>query len=330
MRAVTDHGWAIVLAAGEGSRLRDLTTTADGTAIPKQFCSLFGERSLLDDAMERAQRVIGAEHSCAIVAHQHRRWWSQSDAVKGLPPGNLFLQPANRGTGIGILYSLLHVLNQDPDAHVILLPADHYVDSESILIQVLHAAMHRLERNDERLVLLGMDPDEPDTELGYIIPGQVDALGGHTVARFVEKPSFAAAREMVDRGALCNTFIIAAAARKILQMLMPRFASVVVEMQSAVLRLLTSPHHAWTALVDLYGRLPQVDFSRDVLQHEIGSLCVLRVPACGWNDLGTLRRVGQTLKRVNRECPSDIDSARGYLTLASQYRRLEGSRRPAA
>jgi len=51
------HTWALVLAAGDGSRLRSLTTDASGTAIPKQFCSLHGGNSLLLDTLRRAHHA---------------------------------------------------------------------------------------------------------------------------------------------------------------------------------------------------------------------------------------------------------------------------------
>src|SRR5678816_4057610 len=69
------HNWALVLAAGEGTRLQALTTTASGIAVPKQFCSLGGGTSLLHAALDRASVAAPLERTCVIVAEQHRRWW---------------------------------------------------------------------------------------------------------------------------------------------------------------------------------------------------------------------------------------------------------------
>lgn len=328
MNATANH-WAIVLAAGDGTRLHGLTTSPDGTAVPKQFCSLFGARSLLEDAIARANQIIPAEHICTIVAHQHRRWWLQNKGAGALPPSNVFVQPQNRGTAIGVLYSLLHVLNKDPEALVLLLPADHYVDVESTLMRALRSAMDLLERNAERAVLLGMEPDRPDSEFGYILPGDVDPRGGQIVARFIEKPPVSVAREIMAQGGLSNTFIIAAAARTLVDLFMPRFAAIVVEMQLLLSRYFSAPHADWMPLVDFYGRLPQLDFSRDILEDQNAQLCVLRVPACGWNDLGTPGRVGETLRRVSGSNTTASEPCRGYLNLASQYQRLEVSRKLA-
>ena len=74
--------WAIVLAAGEGSRLHSLTTTESGIAIPKQFCSLRGGQSLLREALLRAEAVASPANSCIVVAHHHRRWWDPELAAE--------------------------------------------------------------------------------------------------------------------------------------------------------------------------------------------------------------------------------------------------------
>src|SRR5512138_161057 len=93
--------WSIVLAGGDGTRLRALTMRPCGTAVPKQFCSLQGGRTLLEDAVVRAAGVVDKQHICAIVAQQHREWWPA--ALKGMPQQNIIVQPRNRGTAIGVL-----------------------------------------------------------------------------------------------------------------------------------------------------------------------------------------------------------------------------------
>lgn len=327
MKTRTANVWAIVLAAGEGSRLRDLTTSPDGTAIPKQFCSLFGSQSLLEDAIARAGSVVPAERICMIVADQHRSLWSQNAGVRALPASNVFAQPNNRGTAIGVLYSLLHVLNQDPEARVVLVPADHYVESELTLSRALRVAVDRLERSRTQAVLLGLEPEEADPELGYILPGAMDPQGGYAVAQFIEKPSSAEAREIIAKGGLWNAFIVAASARTLLHLFLPRFATIVTEMQLLLTRYLIAPRADRIPLIDFYERLPLLDFSRDILQDQTARLSVLPVPRCGWNDLGTPRRVGQTLRRA-RSSRTTADSVPhpAYLNLAVQYHRLEGLR----
>jgi mannose-1-phosphate guanylyltransferase len=323
-----NHTWALVLAAGEGSRLRALTTQPCGTPVPKQFCSLNGERSLLEDAMQRARSQVAPERVCAIVAQQHHRWWSAMEPLTELPRRNLIVQPRNRGTAIGILYSLIHILSQDPDAHVLLLPSDHFVADESILQRALRQAIEHVEHDPAQPVLLGLQPEEPDSELGYIVPGAATAFGARTVTRFLEKPELTAAAQIVRAGGLWNTFIIAASARSLLNLFLPRFAPTVMEMQVIVGSALQNKlvGAGWPAIVDMYTRLPDLDFSRDVLEGRETTLSVVSVPPCGWSDLGTPHRVGETLRRLpGQPAATAHERMSGYINLAARHAHLERS-----
>jgi mannose-1-phosphate guanylyltransferase len=328
----TTHVWGLVLAAGDGSRLRALTTKPCGTAVPKQFCSLHGGHSLLEDAVGRAAGLADAKRICAIVAEQHRQWWSEMHVLGRLPPGNVIVQPRNRGTGIGILYSLLHIMAKDPQAQVVLLPADHYVREEEVLHEGLTQAIARVARSKDRPVLLGLTPDEVDTDLGYILPAGRDPQGGLGVARFVEKPRPSLAEGIIAAGGLWNTFIMVSDAQRLVDMYLPRHAALVMEMQVIVSRALNSPMPAmgWPAIVDLYSRLPDLDFSRDLLEGHEGELCAVRVPACGWSDLGTPRRVGETLRRLSPREERSQATWTAPLNLAIQHERFERSARYGA
>jgi len=210
---------------------------------------------------------------------------------------------------------------------VLLLPSDHYVADEPTLQRSLQAAMEYVLRCPERPVLLGLQPDEPDGELGYIVPGEIDPVGGRTVARFVEKPELPVAAQIVRAGGLWNTFIIAASARALLNLFLPRFAPTVMEMQVIVGSALQHRSAGgWPAIVDMYTRLPDLDFSRDLLEGHESSLSVLRVPPCGWSDLGTPHRVGETVRKLAGarafEAAADLSS---YINLAARHAHFERS-----
>lgn len=314
--------WALVLAGGEGARLRALTTRPCGAAVPKQFCSLHGGQSLLEDALDRGAQLTDEGHVCTIVAHQHRQWWSEIDRVNHMPPDNVIVQPRNCGTAIGVLYSLLHILAKDAHAQVALLPADHYVRDEETLRDSLRCAIEHVRRDAIHPVLIGIEPEDVDTELGYVIPGAPDAHGARAVTRFVEKPDRASAAEIIAAGGLWNSFIITAAAQSLIDLFLPRYASVVMEMQVILSRGFASgsPTAAWPAIVDMYSRLPDLDFSRDLMQGHEERLCVVPARSCGWTDLGTPRRVGEALERLRGlEYRRRASSRPPYVDLAAQH-----------
>lgn len=315
------HEWALVLAGGEGTRLRALTTQASGTAIPKQYCSLTGRYSFLEETIHRARQVVPSDQVCTIVAHHHRQWWSEQ--LAGSSAQNVIVQPRNKGTGIGVLYSLLHISCRDPSARVLLLPADHYVRNEALLRKSLRLAMQRVQANPAAPLLLGVEPDHSDPDLGYILPGTRDDSGNQTVTRFLEKPTPTVATEIIGAGGLWNTFIIAGSVQTLVNMFMRRYARLVVEMQVLVSqRLLAGSGTAlWPALFALYDRLPDIDFSRDILEGHEQCLRVMSVPACGWNDLGTPARVAATLSELD-DGPSDDPETTRHLSLAAQHAAL--------
>src|SRR5205085_6638853 len=90
-----NNTWAVVLAGGDGTRLAALTTDRQGRVVPKQYCSLNGGMTLLQQAFERARRVVPPERICVIVADQHRDFWDAALAI--LHADNLIVQPRNCG-----------------------------------------------------------------------------------------------------------------------------------------------------------------------------------------------------------------------------------------
>jgi mannose-1-phosphate guanylyltransferase len=303
--------WALVLAAGEGTRLHDLTRNVHGVVVPKQFCSLQGGPSLLQEALQRAATVAPMTRVCTVVAAQHRHWWTSM--LSYLPERNVIVQPQNRGTAHGILLPLLRVLDRDPDATLVMLPADHYLRDEDVMIAALRQASELAHANPDAIYLLGVVPEEVDPELGYILPVSRTRDGAVSVLRFIEKPSESRARVLVEQGALWNSFVIAASARALLKLFEGAFHSAMNAMRNLN-----------EAELDMaYQHLRCVDFSRDVLQGNEAVLQVVPVSPCGWTDLGTPKRVDLTLRRLAEDAVGP--AARPYfpthLNLSRQFQR---------
>jgi mannose-1-phosphate guanylyltransferase len=238
--------------------------------------------------------VAEPQRTCAIVAEHHRRWWQSLQL--DIPASNLIQQPRNRGTATGILLPLLHIVHRDPEAMLLVLPSDHYVRNEDVLAASLRSAMAKLERDRNHVILLGITPDEPDPELGYIVV-EGDSRGSvGAVSEFVEKPNVATARALIARGAVWNSFIFAANGQALLRAFEARCPDLVGE-----LRHIVSSKNSSTRLAQLYEELPTLDFSRDILQRSPELLRVVTVPACGWSDLGTPSRVVETVNRFRSD-----------------------------
>jgi len=314
--------WALVLAAGDGKRL---ATAYGGHAIPKQYCSLRPGPSLLHDALRRARAVTTWQRTCVVVAEKHRCWWMPQSSM--LPTDNVIVQPENRGTGVGILLPLLHILDRDARARIVILPSDHHVRVEACLVRSLRAALETIRLHDERVLLLGVTPEEPNPGLGYIVPGIAgeDAVA-LPVQRFIEKPSATDAVQLIERGALWNTFIIAASVSGLMRLYERRVPGIVAQMQRAARRDREAAG-ARRTVSELYATLHPVDFSHDILPGQESSLRVVRVPPCGWSDLGTPERFARTLAhgpmgRMSTGAQTGpADGERSPLSLAEQHAR---------
>ncbi len=310
------HAWALVLGAGEGKRLRSLTTTASGVTVPKQFCSLAGGGSLLAEALHRSAVVAAPERISVVVASEHERWWRP--LLGSISQANVIVQPRNCGTAIGILLPLLSIARRDPQATLLVLPSDHFVRHEEILAQAMREALRQAHLAPDGIILLGIDPEEADPELGYILPHSAFADDACQVHSFVEKPDSDTARRAIDAGGLWNSFIFAATARSLLALFEHAMPEVVMELAEMSHRI-ASGRASIADLAVLYERLPTVDFSRDVMQRFPQRLRVVRVPRCGWSDLGTPRRVAQVLHRERPVARAHGGGHAGFLDLAVQH-----------
>lgn len=307
--------WVLVLAAGNGNRLHSLTTAVAGVAIPKQFCSLRGGASLLEETLRRAAAVTEPSRTLTVVAAQHREWWEAP--LRAMRSGNIIVQPENKGTGIGLLLPLVHLAQRDPNATLLVLPSDHFVRKKAVLTRALHQAVRLAALDRRHLYLLGLVPEEIDPELGYIVPRDDGAASLTSPVRlFVEKPSVEIARSLVEAGALYNAFILAASARALVALYAARYPGVLAQFTATAAGDALRPQDPLAARA-LYPRLPSLDFSRDVLEGQEALLHVLKVPACGWSDLGTPRRVAQALNRMG-VAPAPKFTGTAHLSLAHQ------------
>jgi mannose-1-phosphate guanylyltransferase len=293
----TGSCWAIVLAAGEGRRLSPLTTDGDGREVPKQFCSIPGESTLLAATLRRAGRVVPRQQIVTIVAEEHREWWEP--ILGGESADNVLVEPVLRGTAAGVLLPLLTILRRDPEATILLFPSDHGVEAESTLEVAIRQALRSAESSLGRIVLLGMRAEAPDPDLGWIQRGRERSGDVRRVLRFHEKPDLRTAARLYRSHALWNSMILAAKANSLVRLFGLTSPELLASFYLAFERGMGRRQ-----IAELYHWIPSRDFSTTVLEPSAPSLWVLSVPPCGWSDLGTEQRLRRfVLERRNRLAP---------------------------
>ncbi len=290
-----DHGghlWIILLAGGSGTRVRHLIRDEQGEIVPKQYWRPQGGASMLGWALDRARALAPPERITAVVARDHARWWG--DQLDRLPAENILDQPADRGTAAGALLPLLHVLERDPEARVVLMPTDHFTERENVVRSAIAEAARIVRRDQSRILLLGTTPGPSRAGYGWMLPGPRDRESrAARIEGFAEKPDAATADLLVNRGALANMFVICADGG----VLLDRFRRAAPDLTGAFragTRAVAPRRARWDTL---YASLPPRDLSTGVLHPGTPNTRVLPVPPCGWLDLGTPERLTGFLRR---------------------------------
>lgn len=289
--------WAIVLAGGEGVRLRALTRRLYGEDRPKQYAALFGSRSLLRQTLDRVALAIPPERTVVATLRSHARYIT-AEFAGSLSP-RVLVQPEDRGTAAGVLFPAHWIQWRDPEATVAVFPSDHFILEEPVFMDHVAEVVAWL-RHPEWIVLLGAQPTEPDTEYGWIEPGEAldwTAAGPICrVQRFWEKPSAETARGCLASGWLWNTLVFVAkvstlieAGRQFLPQLHDRLARIA--------PFADTEDEAW-AILQAYHLAPKANFSRSILQRCPPGLVVSRLPALTWCDWGTPERVFKSLTKA--------------------------------
>ena len=283
------NAWVIILAGGSGRRIESFTVNHQGISVPKQFCRFRDQRSLLSWTLERAQQSVASSRIVVVVAEQHRSWWQPE--LRGIPAENVLSQHENYGTATAIALGLNRILEQDRFPLILSMPSDHDVEDPEVFGQSLDQALRVAERSPEHVILLGITPDRPDPEYGWILAGVAEPDGTRPVARFVEKPALSASRLLMQLGAMWNSFVFAATGNALRAL----FARAELDLLSVPLRgLLAGPRGL---AVRERAAVPACDFGRQVLERAPECLRVLPVPPCGWSDLGTPGRLAAWLER---------------------------------
>ena len=288
--------WAIVLAGGEGMRLKEFVRERVGIDAPKQFCAFVGTRTMLERTVRRAGLLIPMNRIVVIGTTHHGPYVFRSLGNK--PPGSVLLQPANRDTAPGILFPLVHILKRDPHALVTLCPSDHFVLPGRRLMQAVSQAADYLQRiRSDSPIVLAAEATYPETEYGWIAPGAsvTPEPGGpiFRVNRFVEKPSCRSAGRMLKGGWMWNTMVVVARATSLLELFRSTVPNLVACFEM-IQRYVGSQKEQIVA-DEVYRIIPSLNFSTAVLSRQPDRILVLPTRELLWSDWGSRERILHTI-----------------------------------
>lgn len=193
---MNEHYYAVIMAGGGGTRLWPLSRKA----TPKQSITLFGKRTMFQIAVDRLDGLFKPEVIYIVtVAEQADQLHLQCPQI---PPANYLIEPMPRGTASVVAMAAATLHKKDPEAVMVVLTADHFIENVVKFQSALRAAC--LVAQKGHLVTLGVPPTYAATGYGYIESGKeigsFDDAVAYEVKAFKEKPDLDVARDFLSRG----------------------------------------------------------------------------------------------------------------------------------
>ena len=269
----------IVLSGGSGTRLWPLSRAQ----YPKQFLSLTGEFSLLQETLLRV-----ADEGFATplaVSHADHRFIvaEQISAIRG-DDFRVLVEPVSRGTAAAVIAGALLISEEDPEAILVAMPSDHIVRDTGSFTSSIKAAAKAVRHGG--VALLGIKPSRPETGYGYIKSGSaVDGEDGvFEVDAFVEKPSLEDVEEFLADGKHhWNAGIFIARADHLIALASDLAPEIVDACRGALAD--AKRETAFTSLDEAaFARAPVESFDTAVME-KLGNALVLPSDM-GWSDVG--------------------------------------------
>lgn len=274
---------AIVMAGGSGTRF----WPASREWLPKQFLSITGERSMLEETIARIAPSVPEERVTVIVGSNHEEVTRRLLGDSGI---EVMVEPMGRNTAACIGLAALHWRRRDPGTPLVVLPADHYIGDSAKFNEIVSVAARLAEGG--AIVTLGIVPSRPETGYGYIriVPDSADGSGYdgvvcHRAAEFVEKPDLERAVGYLASGRyLWNSGIFVFTPETILAEIgrhLPALAEGLTEIDRAIGR----PDYD-EVLARVYPELPSISIDHGIMEKTECPIYVIRTEV-GWSDVGS-------------------------------------------
>ncbi len=269
----------LILSGGSGTRLWPVSRKN----LPKQFLTIVGDSTLFQQTVERACALDGAVAPIVVASDDHRFLAAEQLLEAGIEGSTIVLEPVARNTAPAIALGALQAMDRDPEALILVLPADHLIGKPDCFRDAVRQALPIA--NQGWLVTFGIRPDRAETGFGYIRHGEQVADGIFQVERFVEKPNAATAESyLADGGYDWNSGMFLFKAARYLEELAehaPEMLAAVREAHASATRDLDFVRIAQ----EVFARVPENSIDYAVME-KTRRAAVVPV-SCEWSDIGS-------------------------------------------
>jgi len=187
--------YPVILSGGSGPRLWPLSREH----YPKPLLPLVSDKTLLQETACRLDDISDLGDAVYVCNEEHRFLLAEQVAQIGKTPATIILEPEGRNTAPALTLAALYLVKQDPDAMMVVMPADHVMTEPQKFTAAVEQGSDHAEQG--ALVTFGIVPESPETGYGYIKrDAQIGSSAAYTVARFVEKPDRQTAEQYVSEG----------------------------------------------------------------------------------------------------------------------------------
>ena len=188
--------YPVILSGGAGTRLWPLSRAV----LPKQLLPLVADKTMLQETALRVANWPGVMAPLVVCGNDHRFMVAEQMREIGITPLGILLEPVGRNTAPAVAAAAHHLKAIDPEAIMLVLPADHVIENNAAFREAVERAITLVGQG--ALATFGIVPKTPETGYGYIRRGEQVANCGECfkVARFVEKPDLETARGFLAEG----------------------------------------------------------------------------------------------------------------------------------
>lgn len=273
---------AVIMAGGAGTRFWPQSRRL----LPKQFLRMTGNQTLIQQAANRCHPAIPDERTWIVTGAAHAV--ESARQLPSVPANQILVEPCGRNTAPCIGLAAIQVLATDPDAVMVVMPADHVIEPTAKFQQAVEQAVSLIESEPNSLVLFGVEPTFPATGFGYIQRGhriETNLCPTYRVKSFHEKPDLlTASRFMATSEFYWNCGIFVWRAQTIMDAL-KEFAPQIFERLERLKDKINTED--WQISLETeFPQMPSISIDYAVLEKISSRVCVLEAPF-DWDDVGS-------------------------------------------